>query len=229
MTCPDCGHQNVADRQSCESCGAELADHPETGPTPADPAESPTVLRDSSEMPTVAGGDSIEQTVGPGAAPEETTLQPGHRIGDRYEVQKILGSGGFGAVYKAHDRVLDRTVALKVIRPTLAANPEMIERFKREILLASQITHKNVVRIHDLGEVGDLKFISMAYVDGSDLAAILKRDGPKSVERAIPLIRHIGEALQAAHDAVDSASSHCAIKKGHAFECGLAGRRDLAV
>ncbi len=106
-----------------------------------------------------------------------------------------------GAVYKAHDRELGRTVAIKVIRPEMASRPEVLDRFKREILLASRVTHKNVVRIHDLGEADGVRFISMSYVEGSSLTALLQEEGPLAVERALPLVRQIGEALQAAHDA----------------------------
>jgi serine/threonine protein kinase len=106
-----------------------------------------------------------------------------------------------GAVYKAYDRELDRTVAIKVIRPEIAKNLDVLERFKREIILASKVTHRNVLRIHDFGEAGDVKFISMNYVEGESLTNLLQREGPLSVERALPIVRQIGEALQAAHDA----------------------------
>ena len=75
-----------------------------------------------------------------------------------------------GAVYKAKDRALNRLVALKVIRPELALNPDILQRFKQEILLSSKVTHRNVVRIYDLGDTEALKFITMEYVDGKDPA-----------------------------------------------------------
>src|SRR5262249_28658143 len=101
----------------------------------------------------------------------------------------------------ALDRELGRTVAIKVIRPDMAARPELLERFKREILLASKVTHRNVVRLHDLGEAGDAKIISMNFLDGCSLHDLLRQEGPLSVERALPLVRQIAEALQAAHEA----------------------------
>jgi tetratricopeptide (TPR) repeat protein len=106
-----------------------------------------------------------------------------------------------GTVYKAQDRELGRRVALKVIRPDMASRPEVLERFKREILLASQVTHKNVLRIHDLGEAGEVRFISMRYIEGTNLKGLLEEEGPLSLEKGLPLVRQIGEALQAAHDA----------------------------
>jgi tetratricopeptide (TPR) repeat protein/TolB-like protein len=106
-----------------------------------------------------------------------------------------------GMVYRARDLELHRTVALKVIRPELASRPEILDRFKREILLASQVTHRNVVRIFDLGESGDLRFISMSFIEGESLRALLDREGPLAPERGVPLVRTISLALQAAHEA----------------------------
>jgi len=80
-----------------------------------------------------------------------------------------------GAVYKARDRELDREVALKVIRADMAANPEILKRFKQEIILARQITHRNVVRIFDLGQADGIKFITMEYIEGEDLQRVLRR------------------------------------------------------
>lgn len=110
----------------------------------------------------------------------------------------MLGQGGMGRVYKAHDRELDRPVALKVLQPELASDPNAMQRFKQELLLSSRISHKNILRIHDLGEAGDIKFISMAYVDGPDLHHLL-RAGKFSMERAENIGQQLCEALDAAH------------------------------
>ena len=96
-------------------------------------------------------------------------LQSGDVLGGRYEIMQLLGEGGMGAVYKAKDRELDRFVALKLIRPELAANPAILARFKQELLLAHQVTHKNVIRIYDLTEAEGIRFITMEYIEGSDL------------------------------------------------------------
>jgi eukaryotic-like serine/threonine-protein kinase len=103
-------------------------------------------------------------------------LQPGVLFGDRYEILGVLGQGGMGAVYKARDRELDRLIALKVIRPELATDPAILARFKQELILSRNITHKNVVRIFDLGEAEGIRFISMEFVDGEDLRTILRRE-----------------------------------------------------
>ena len=104
-----------------------------------------------------------------------------------------------GAVYKAKDRELDRLVALKVIRPELASNPDILQRFKQEILLSSKVTHRNVVRIYDLGDAEGLKFITMEYVDGKDLRQALTGQGRLGVNEAVDIIVQVLSGLAAAH------------------------------
>ena len=105
------------------------------------------------------------------------SLAEGTEIGSRYRVVKLLGRGGMGAVYRCHDLELDRDVALKLIRPEIAADPAILERFKREIQLSSRITHRNVLRVYDLGEADGIRFLTMQFVDGDDLASLIKREG----------------------------------------------------
>jgi eukaryotic-like serine/threonine-protein kinase len=126
-------------------------------------------------------------------------VEPGSELGSRYHVETLLGEGGMGSVYKAYDRELDRMVAIKVIRPGLVAEPSAVQRFKQELLLGSKVSHKHILRIHDLGEVEGLKFISMAFVDGEDLHSILRREGRLPIDRAVAIGRQIAEALAAAH------------------------------
>jgi len=120
-------------------------------------------------------------------------------LGGRYEILQKLGEGGMGAVYKARDHEVDRLVALKVIRPELAANPEILHRFKQELVLARQITHKNVVRIYDLGEAEGVRFITMEYVDGEDLKTILRRSGKLPSADAVSIMQQVCRALDACH------------------------------
>jgi eukaryotic-like serine/threonine-protein kinase len=126
-------------------------------------------------------------------------LQPGVVFGGRYEILGVLGQGGMGAVYKARDRELDRLIALKVIRPELATDPAILLRFKQELILSRNITHKNVVRIYDLGEADGIRFISMEYVDGEDLRTILRRNGKFSSKEAIAVVEQVCRALDSAH------------------------------
>jgi tetratricopeptide (TPR) repeat protein/predicted Ser/Thr protein kinase len=126
-------------------------------------------------------------------------LGPGKIIAGRYEILKVLGEGGMGTVYKANDRELNRVIALKTIRPRLAHDLDIIQRFKQELILARQVTHRNVVRIYDLGEADGIKFITMEYIDGEPLIEVLKRRGKLPPKEAVEIIEKVCVALEAAH------------------------------
>ncbi|MGB7585236.1 MAG: tetratricopeptide repeat protein [Terriglobales bacterium] len=126
-------------------------------------------------------------------------LLPRSFLGKRYEILSMLGEGGMGAVYKATDRELDRVVALKVIRPELAVHPEVLARFKQELILARKVTHRNVIRIFDLGELDGVKFITMDFVDGQDLKGLIQSKGKLPVEAIVQIIKQVCLALEAAH------------------------------
>ena len=130
---------------------------------------------------------------------------PGQNLGDRYHIVKLLGLGGMGAVYQAWDEELGVVVAVKVIRPAADADPHAAQtlerRFKQELLLARQVTHRNVVRIHDLGEIHGIKYITMPYIQGEDLATILRREGKLSIDRTLKIARSMVSGLAAAHAA----------------------------
>ena len=126
-------------------------------------------------------------------------LAIGTVLGGRYEILKLLGQGGMGAVYKAKDREVGRVVALKVIRPEMASNPEVLARFKQELLLSSQVTHRNVIRIYDLGEALGVKFITMEFFDGENLHDILKDRGKLPVAEAVDIMEQVASGLAAAH------------------------------
>ena len=130
---------------------------------------------------------------------DASALSPGSDFGKRYRIESLLGQGGMGRVYKAYDKNLDRLVAIKVVRAGVMGDAEALQRFKQELLLASKISHKNILRIHDMGEVADVKFISMAYVDGSDLYHILRQSPKLPFPRLLFFARQLAEALAAAH------------------------------
>jgi eukaryotic-like serine/threonine-protein kinase len=126
-------------------------------------------------------------------------LQTGDVLGGRYEILQMLGEGGMGAVYKARDRELDRFVALKLIRPELAANPSILARFKQELLLSREVTHRNVIRIFDLGDADGVKFITMEFVEGQDLRSLIQEKKKFPPEEAVELMQQVCRALEAAH------------------------------
>jgi eukaryotic-like serine/threonine-protein kinase len=147
-------------------------------------------------------GLDIGADVGLGATLEvsqSASINTGTDFGPRYHVESLLGSGGMGKVYKARDRELDRTVAIKVLRPDLMTDAMALQRFKHELLLASSISHPNILRIHDLGEYNAVKFISMAYVDGGDLTQVMRKEGRLPLERVLHIMKQLCGALAAAH------------------------------
>jgi tetratricopeptide (TPR) repeat protein len=153
--------------------------------------------------PGAAFGPSAAYTSPPQSAhPDgsEGPLRAGQAFGPRYHIIRLLGAGGMGAVYQAWDAELNVAVALKLIRSG-TASPDFEKRLKNELLLARQVTHKHVVRIHDLGELDGTKYISMPYVQGEDLASVLRRRGALGIGRALALARQIARGLEAAHDA----------------------------
>jgi tetratricopeptide (TPR) repeat protein len=133
------------------------------------------------------------------ASPLTPTFKIGSVVADRYQVLSLLGEGGMGAVYKTHDRELDRVVALKVIRPELASSTDISQRFKQEIILAREVTHRNIVRIYDLGKSEETKFVTMEFVEGETLAQVLKRRGKLPVDEAVAIMRQVCDGLAAAH------------------------------
>jgi serine/threonine protein kinase/Tfp pilus assembly protein PilF len=154
---------------------------------------------------TIVPGSSFRASSPPprsrisGSGTSAAVLQIGDLLGGRYEVLQLLGEGGMGAVYKAADRELDRFVALKVIRPELASNPSILARFKQELLLAHQVTHRNVIRIYDLGEAEGVKFITMEFIEGRDLRTLIRDKKKYAPEEAVDVIQQVCQALDAAH------------------------------
>ena len=129
--------------------------------------------------------------------PSAITL--GSDFGTRYRIESLLGQGGMGRVYKAYDKELDRTVAIKVVREGAIGQADALKRFKQELVLASKISHKNILRIHDMGEVGGVRFISMAYIQGKDLQHVIRENPKMPLERVLRFSQQIAEALAAAH------------------------------
>jgi serine/threonine protein kinase len=127
-------------------------------------------------------------------------LTQGALIAGRYEVLSPLGRGGMGMVYLAHDRMLDETVAIKVLRSEFVGTPEMAKRFRHEIKLARKVSHRNVCRIHEYGEDGGLRYISMEFLEGTDLKQIIREHGRFATEEAFDVALQVAEGLQAIHD-----------------------------
>ncbi len=128
-------------------------------------------------------------------------LADGTVLSERYRIVRLLGVGGMGMVYLAHDEQLDLDVALKVLRAGGAANEMRLERFRSELVLARQISHRNVVRIHDIGQSGDLYYITMDFVGGESLKHVLDLEGALDAARATTIAADLADALAEAHRA----------------------------
>ena len=155
-----------------------------------------------------AGGEGSGRTraasptqVNRGWSDAEPELQPGTVLANRYEILNVLGTGGMGSVYKAKDLELDRLVALKVIRPELARNTAIVDRFKQELRLSHKVTHRNVVRLYDLSEDAGMRFVTMELVEGNDLRSILEERGKLPADEAVDIFHQICLALETAHGA----------------------------
>jgi serine/threonine protein kinase len=120
-------------------------------------------------------------------------------LGDDYELLSLLGTGGFGRVYRVRDLQLEREVALKVLQPLLTRDPEVVERFRREAQLAAGLNHPNIVNIYDIGGRSGLLWYTMELIDGPSLAQLVERDGPLPLEKVLRLLREALSALAHAH------------------------------
>jgi serine/threonine protein kinase/tetratricopeptide (TPR) repeat protein len=161
----------------------------------SDPSDAVTIVSPSGSRGDTSGSPPHPIFSHIGA----TIFHEGDVLGGRYEVHKLLGMGGMGAVYKARDMEVERVVGLKVIRPDLAGNPAILARFKQELVLARQVTHKNIIRIYDLNEADGVKFITMEFIEGEDLRTILTRQGKLSPEEAVAIMLQVCAGLEAAH------------------------------
>src|SRR3954470_16724135 len=123
----------------------------------------------------------------------------GERISDRYELLELVGTGGMSSVYKAHDTLLDRNVALKILHPHYTGDEEYVERFRRGARAVARLSHPNIVTVIDRGEESGRQFIVFEYVDGENLKELLERNGRLPVRRAIELALEIARALAFAH------------------------------
>ncbi len=179
-------------------------------PSAAQPIPEVTVVQDKNapeDLPpwsdaTVASpgsGQAVREASDPGTA--HGRFLPGTLFGKRYRIVGLLGKGGMGEVYRADDLSLGQSVALKLLPPGLAHDPGALDRLRSEVRLARQVSHPNVCRVYDLGEVDGESFVAMEYVDGEDLASVLRRLGRPAQEKALEIARQICAGLAAAHDA----------------------------
>ncbi len=170
VICPDCKSENAEDSRFCKTCGISME--------PAKSLSSSTKTLMTSKAPSK--GEKL--------------------FAGRFLVLSILGRGGMGDVYKVHDTKLQEEMALKLLRPEIANDPDIIERFRNELKLARKITHRNVCRVFDFHEEEGTPFITMEYVEGENLKSLIKTKGNFKEAEAIGIASQIAEGLAEAHE-----------------------------
>ena len=124
----------------------------------------------------------------------------GDKINDRYQIIKTIGEGGMANVYLAKDIILDRNVAVKVLRGDLADDEKFVRRFQREALSASKLNHPNIVEMYDVGEDNGKYYIVMEYVQGKTLKSLVKKRGALTLPEVIDIMTQLSSAIMCAHD-----------------------------
>jgi serine/threonine protein kinase/tetratricopeptide (TPR) repeat protein len=172
MKCPKCHSDNPDTVKFCGECGGRL---------------------DTSEGTPIVHTQTVETAV------EELTT--GSTFAGRYQIIEELGKGGMGKVYKVHDLEIKEKIALKLIKPELAADKDTIERFRNELKLARNISHKHVCRMYDLNREAGTYFLTMEYIPGEDLKSMIRMSKQMTVGTAVCIARQICDGLAAAHKA----------------------------
>ena len=212
-TCATCGEVYGDSLDRCPVDGAGLEPWAQTAERlAAVSAGSPTRTR----APTSDGGHLADP---PGA-----TVGEGRLLGERYFLKRQVGVGGFGAVFEAEDRRLQKRVAVKVLSPYVAAHPQTLQRFEREAIAASQVGHEGIVDVTDFGRDPDgTRYIVMEYLNGADLAKELADAGTFGPERAFDVAIQVADALFAAHE---KGILHRDLKPANIYLIERAGRAD---
>lgn len=187
--CPACEKSIAEESRYCPFCGAVL-----------DPGSVATILPEE-ERPQRVSIPYSDLSTSPGArkAAGEGRFLPGTVIDDRYRLVALLGKGGMGEVYRAQDLKLGQSVALKFLPEELEQDESRLMRFLEEVRLSRQISHPNVCRVHDVREVDGHNFLSMEFVDGEDLASLLRRIGRLPQDKALQIARQMCAGIAAAH------------------------------
>ncbi len=180
-SCPACAGAAPEGSRFCPSCAAPLE---------VTSAETRTGLPAGARRTPSSSHPSLDNA----------RFLPGSMVAGRYRVISLLGRGGMGEVYRADDLKLGQPVALKFLPESVEGSQDRLRLFLNEVRLALRITHSNVCRVHDIGEVDGQHYISMEYVDGEDLASLLRRIGRLPQDRGVAIARQLCAGLAAAHE-----------------------------
>src|SRR5687768_5149911 len=180
--CPSCLSEIRSDSDTCPTCGIEL--------NPPDQEDATRRLETPKPRHKTPSFDSID----------DARFVPGAIIAERYRIVGLLGRGGMGEVYRADDLKLSQPVALKFLPDHLLSDGAALARFHREVRVARQVSHKNVCRVYDIGEVNGRHFLSMEFIKGEELSSLMRRIGRLPQDKAIQIARQVCAGLAAAHD-----------------------------
>ncbi len=192
MTCTACGATTADSAAFCPACGTALKDAGEAATVYTPPLPSPRPTSSPTRLPS--------PTTTPGPRAGGGRFGPGAVLASRYQILGLLGRGGMGEVYRAEDLSLGQSVALKFLPDYVAVDAGRLARFRTEVSVARQVSHPNVCRVYDIGEADGHVFLSMEYVDGEDLASLLRRIGRLAPDKAAEMARQLCAGLAAAHD-----------------------------
>src|SRR5881392_4178877 len=182
MNCPRCQAEISRESPACSSCGFSFEDATQQLESPPAPR-----LKDKRSFSSF---DSID----------DARFVPGMMLAERYRIVGLVGKGGMGEVYRADDLKLGQPVALKFLPEHLLSDGAALARFHREVRVARQVSHKNVCRVYDIGEVDGRHFLSMEFIKGEEISSLLRRIGRLPQDKAIQFARQICAGLAAAHD-----------------------------
>ncbi|HEX9941613.1 MAG TPA: serine/threonine-protein kinase [Thermoanaerobaculia bacterium] len=183
--CPSCGADLVAGHRFCASCGASVD------------GAGDGLTQGGAGFSTPQAPDPLPPAPGREPAP---AMLPGTMVAGRYRVVALVGRGGMGEVYRADDLKLGQTVALKFLPRSVGHDGPPLSRFLDEVRIARQISHPNICRVYDVGDAEGRHFLSMEFIDGEDLASLLRRIGRVPPEKAVQIARQLCAGLAAAHD-----------------------------
>ena len=188
--CSSCGTDVPATGRFCSACGAPAGN--------TDDVATLDFATSTSPPPRPASASSSRPSSSADYLSEGRFL-PGRLVAGRYRIIALLGKGGMGEVYRADDLTLGQPVALKFLPDEAARDQGLLERFKNEVRIARRVSHPNVCRVYDVGDVEGHTFFTMEYVDGEDLASLLRRIGRLPEDKALDIARQLCAGLAAAH------------------------------
>jgi len=197
-SCPSCGTQVPASGRFCSACGAPSASTDDLA-TMDFATASATATSPLPPLPPRPPSSSSSRRSSSAQYLSEGRFLPGRLLAGRYRIIALLGKGGMGEVYRADDLTLGQPVALKFLPDEAARDQGLLERFKNEVRIARRVSHPNVCRVYDVGDMEGHTFFTMEYVDGEDLASLLRRIGRLPEDKALDIARQLCAGLAAAH------------------------------